>query len=331
MRIRQFTKSYSVAEDGLAWASLLPTLCFYTLSLLAAIMFRDSWILLALFVFLAAIGIIRIYMLQHDCGHNSFFEDRDMNTRVGTLLSIITCTPLKSLRYNHGLHHAHIGDLDERDASEIYTMTLKEYAQAPLWLRIGYRIYRSPLTLFVIGPSLIFLVRYRWPKNIMKTGISDAMITNLMLAVKISLLVAVFGMPAFYIWLCAAVIASSIGAFIPYIQHNFENAYWDRNPDLDFETAALQGTTILSFGPLFDLCTANIAYHDIHHLNARVPSYKLKQCHQDMVHLLSPTRVGFLEGVGSIQWKLWDEEQSKMVHFPKRQEMVLASQDTELA
>lgn len=331
MRIRQFTKPYSVAEDSLAWASLIPSVVFYALSLLAAIVFRDTWVLLGIFTFMSAIGIIRIYMLQHDCGHNSFFEDRDMNTRVGTWLSMVTCTPLKSLRYNHGLHHAHIGDLDERQVSEIYTMTLKEYTQSPLWLRIGYRIYRSPLTLFVAGPSLIFLLRYRWPKNVLKTGIKDAMITNILLVMKLGLLVAVFGMAGFYIWLAAAVIASSIGAFIPYIQHNFENVYWDRNPDLDFETAALHGTTILTFGPLFDLCTANIAYHDIHHLNARVPSYKLKQCHQDMEHLLSPIRVGWIEGLGCIQWKLWDEEKSKMVHFPKRKERALVSQDTELA
>lgn len=331
MTIRQFTKLYSVSDDRMAWASLIPSVALYVAALLAAIAMRDNWVLLTLFTVLSAIGVIRIYMLQHDCGHNSFFEDRTMNTRVGTLLSIVTCTPLKSLRYNHGLHHAHIGDLDERDASEIYTMTLQEYQQAPAWLKVGYRIYRSPLTLFVVGPSLIFLLRYRWPKNVLKTGIKDAMITNLLVLTVLANLYAFFGMPAIYIWIAAAVIAASVGAFIPYIQHNFENVYWERNPDLDFEAAALNGTTIMDFGWLFDLCTANIAYHDIHHLNARVPSYKLKKCHQDMEHLLSPKYVGILEGLSSVQWKLWDEEQSKMVRFPTRRTVAVSSHDTELA
>ncbi|PIB26549.1 hypothetical protein BFP76_11660 [Amylibacter kogurei] len=316
MKIKDFTKKYAQANNGLAARDLTLTIAFYLGSFSLAYIFYDHWLLSSIFVLLTGIGIIRLYMLQHDCGHYSFFCTSRMNNMVGTLLSGITWTPFRSLRYNHGLHHAHIGNLDERDASEIYTMTVAEYDATTPARRLGYRIYRSAFTLFFVGPIIIFFFRYRWPKNIKRTGVLDAMTTNLLLLVFWIGVYALMGFEGIYILLWASIFGATAGSIIPYVQHNFENTYWERHPNLDFETAALTGTTILDFGRLFDLATANIAYHDLHHLNARIPSYRLKECQDEIAHMLNPVKVGWVEGLSCIRWKLWDEELGKMVGFP---------------
>ncbi|GHA48156.1 fatty acid desaturase [Amylibacter ulvae] len=316
MKIKDFTKKYAYADNKRAARELILTIAFYVGSFSLAYLFYNNWFLSSVFVLLTGVGTIRLYMLQHDCGHYSFFHGSRANNVVGTLLSGITWTPFRSLRYNHGLHHAHIGNLDERDASEIYTMTVGEYEAATPVRRMGYRIYRSAFTLFLVGPIIIFFFRYRWPKNINRSGVLDAMITNALLLGLWGAVYLLLGFKGVYIMLWASIFGATAGSVIPYVQHNFENTYWERHPNLDFQTAALTGTTILDFGRVFDLATANIAYHDLHHLNARIPSYRLQECQNDIAHMLNPVKVGWVEGLSCIRWKLWDEELGKMVGFP---------------
>ncbi len=317
--LRQLTRAYTDRNNTIATVNVVVTLAIYIAALIAAILLAKTqyWPLALPLMCVNGTAAVRLYMLQHDCGHGSFFTTRRINDLVGSFLSPFTLTPYKATRYNHNLHHAHIGDLDRRDATEIYVMTVAEYQAAPWWRRLGYRIYRSFFVLFIIGPTLLYAVMYRWPRNARASGIGDVIVHDIMVAGVLAALYLGFGPIALLVWLGSVVIGTSCGVIIPYVQHNFETVYWGRKPDLDFETAAMQGSAVLDFGWFFDLCTANIAYHDLHHLNANIPCYNLKRCHRELSPHFRSVRIGFLEGLGCLRWKLWDEETCRMVPFPK--------------
>lgn len=316
--LRRMTRAYTGRDNRIALVNIAVTLSIYIAALIGAILVAQTsyWPLALALMCINGTMAVRLYMLQHDCGHGSFFTTRKLNDLAGAFLSPFTLTPYKATRYNHNLHHAHIGDLDRRDATEIYVMTLAEYRAAPWWRKLGYRVYRSFFMLFVLGPTLLYAVMYRWPRNARAAGIGDLILHDIMVAALLAGLYFTFGPIALAVWLGSVVIGTSCGVLIPYVQHNFETVYWSRKPDLDFETAAMRGSAVLDFGWLFDLCTANIAYHDLHHLNASIPCYNLKRCHRDLSGHFTSVRIGFVQALGCLRWKLWDEETGRMVPFP---------------
>lgn len=316
MKIRAFSRAYTTRDNRIAARHVIGTVVAYGAALAGAIGFAGNWPVMVPLMAAVAVAAVRLYLLQHECGHGSLFDKRRLNDRVGRALAVFTMTPYMAARYNHNLHHAHIGDLEERDSSEIYTMTLAEYRAADPWLRLGYRLYRSAPVLFVIGPFYLAMIRYRLPKNWRKSGPGDVVLHNLMVAAYFAAIWALAGTTGLWVMLGCIVMAGAWGAFIPYAQHNFENVYWERHPDLDFETAALQGSAVIDFGRLYDFLTLNIAYHDLHHLNANIPFYNLRRCHDDMQPMLNSHRIGLRAVLGSLRWKLWDEEAGRMVSFP---------------
>ena len=316
MKVRAYTKPYAISNNQTATISLVLTVIGYFITLGLALYVRDTWYLLVPALLLNAAASVRVFSLQHDCGHNSFFTNRKVNVWVGSGLSVFTLTPFKSWRFDHNVHHANNGNLDERGISEIYTMTLKEYQDASPLAKLQYRAYRNPITLFFVGPLYIFFIQYRWPANSLRTGLFDILAHNVLIIAFAIIVFAIFGLSGLLILCAGWALGSMIGVFIFYVQHNFENTYWEHNPDLDFETAALKGSSVLQFGYLFDLWTANIAYHDIHHLNARIPSYSLKKCHAALSEHLTPSKISFYESLTCLKWKLWDEQSGKMIRFP---------------
>jgi omega-6 fatty acid desaturase (delta-12 desaturase) len=277
-----------------------------------------TWWLTVPAILLAAAMGLRIYMIQHDCLHRSFFTSRKRNDRVGTLLSPIAMTPYKATRYIHGLHHTYVGDLERRDSFEIFTMTFKEWQAAPGWRRLQYRCYRSPVVLILIGPFVLFGILRRMPLYGLKTGLGDLIFHNVLLASYLGLIWWAAGWAGIGFWVASVYFACAFGALIPYIVHNFEDMHWGRRPELNFVSAALQGSAVLDWGRLFDLVTMNIGYHDLHHLNARIPGYKLRSAHASLETegLLKSQKIGFWQGLGCLRWKLYDEEEAQMIPFP---------------
>lgn len=316
MTIREISREYTTRNNKIAALNVIGNLAAYFLLLWLAIIFSDTWYLLLPLSVAVAFAAIRLYMLQHDCGHGSFFTTRQLNDFAGRLMAPFTFAPYNATKYNHNQHHAHIGDLEHRDAGEIFTMTLAEYSAAPLWKRLGYRLYRSPLILFFIGPVFVYIIQYRFPKNGIKTGIWDVMVNNLAIGLYLWGLYALFGATALWVLGGSVIIAGFFGAMIPYVQHNFEGMYWDRKPSHTFDVAALQSSAVLDFGRIYNFLTANIAYHDLHHLNANIPCYNLRKCYEACEHLLDSQKIGFLQGLGCLRWKLWDEDANKMIAFP---------------
>ena len=316
MNIRDAMRPYSVPNDTKAWMNLLGTFGAYVICMALALWSLPAVVPTVFFTFWAAAFGVRLYMIQHDCMHRSFFSHRHLNDIVGTLVSPVTMTSYQATRYNHNLHHAHVSDLDRRDAFEIYVMTLEEYSAAPWGQRMWYRFYRSPIVMSLLGPFVLYLVLRRFPKHAVKTGVWDVVLHDAAILLYGGILYNFFGWGGVAVMVGSVYFATLFGALIPYVVHNFEDIHWGRRPEMDFKTAALKGSAVLDFGWFFDFMTLNIGYHDLHHLNANIPGYHLKDCHKACEPFLDSRKITLIEGIACLQWKLYDEENRKMIRFP---------------
>ena len=320
MDIRDYLKGYTGKDTGLAMASYFGTFAVFFAALYCGVQLVQAglWPLAGLFCVIAAFGGVRLYVLQHDMGHHSFFAEKWQNDLAGYALSPFTLTPYRAMQYNHNMHHAYIGDLEHRETTEIHTMTLREWQQAGFWQRLYYRLYRNPLILLPVGGVFVYFLHYRWPKNTLKIGVWGVLAHNAMMFAWVGMLYFLAGWVGLAVLGVAAVLAAMIGVFMVYLQHNFEDTYWDRRPDLDFRQATLQGSSALDLGHLWDIGTGNIAYHDIHHFMPTIPSYRLRKCHHAMPEDFGMRRIRWPEALRSFRLKLWDEEQERLVPFPPR-------------
>jgi len=313
--LRDATEPFCERDDRIAAASYFGTFAVYFLTLWLAVESWPLWWLTAPLVVVNSFAAVRLYVLQHDTGHASLFSTRRMNDLAGYGLSTFTLTPYRAMQHNHNAHHAHLGNLEHRETTEILTMTVREWHQAGFWKRLYYRIYRNPLIMLPIGGTWTFGFAYRWPKNTPRIGVAGVMIHNIALLAWLGLLYLLGGWTALGVFAATLVVSGCIGVFLVYLQHNFEETYWDRRPDLRFEKAALDGSSTLDFGWWFDLGTGNIAYHDLHHFNPRIPSYRLRKCHFALREQFDLPVIRFPQAVASFGLKLWDEEQERLVSF----------------
>ena len=318
MNLREYTRQYCEKDNRIASLSYFGTFAVYFASLYLAITYVSLWYVLAPMGLVHAFSAVRLYVLQHDTGHHSLFKTRWQNELAGHGLSPFTFAPFEVMKQNHNLHHANIGNLEHRETGEINTMTLREWNAAGFWQRLVYRLYRNPFILVPLGSLFTYFIRYRWPKNTTRFGVTGVLLHNVVITGYIYGMFLLFGWTGVLVWLGASLFGGMIGVFLVYLQHNFEDTYWDRRPDLDPQIAALQGSSALDFGWFFDLCVACITLHDIHHFNARIPSYRLRACHYNLPKDWAPRRIKFPEAVAALNLKLWDEERNLLVPFPKK-------------
>ena len=316
--IREYTRLYAVKNDAMGGLSLSASLGAYGAALcIGALHAATLWISVPMVVILA-FASVRLYVLQHDCGHYSLFRTKWVNAAAGYVLSIFSLTPFRVMQYNHNLHHAYLGNLDHRETTEVYTMTKREWEEAGIWTKTWYRAYRNPVLMLGLGGLYAYFIAYRWPKNTRKVGIWGVIAHNLLVAAYVALVYLAFGAPGLVVLGTSAVLAGAIGVFLVYLQHNFEDTYWDRKPDLDFRKATLEGSSSLDLGHWWDVGTGNIAYHDLHHFNPSIPSFMLRKCQKNLPqHLRSHDEIRWPEAIASFRLKLWDEESAKLVPFPK--------------
>lgn len=315
--IRAFTRQWTARDDRLAAISYGASFAVYGLTLALAVLAWPTWWLVVPLIVINAFAGVRLYVLQHDCGHGSLFSTKRRNDLAGHGLSLFTLTPYRVMQSNHNDHHAHLGNLDERDTTEILTLTLREWQAASAWKRLWYRVYRHPLVLVPIGGLFTYALAYRWPKNAGQVDPRGVVLHNLGLVAWVGGLWVVAGGPGLIIYAGTVFVAGCIGVFLVYLQHNFEDTWWDRKPDLNPARAALQGSSALDLGWWFDLAVANITYHDIHHFNANIPSYRLRACHRALREKYEVQTIGWAEALRSFTLKLWDEDQGRLVPFPK--------------
>lgn len=317
MDLRAYTRQYAQTDNRLASASYFGTFAVYFATLYLAITHDHLWYVMWPSGLVFAFAAVRLYVLQHDTGHHSLFETRMQNEIAGHALSPFTFAPFSVMKHNHNLHHANVGNLEHRETGEIHTMTVQEWQRAGFVQRLFYRLYRNPLVLVPLGAVFTYFIRYRWPKNTLRFGVLPVMVHNVVIIAMLYGLYVVAGAEGLLVWFCFSLLGGMIGVFLVYLQHNFEDTYWERRPDLDPREAALQGSSCLDFGWLFDFAVANITLHDIHHFNARVPSYRLRQCHHNLPPELALRRIKFGEAIRALGLKLWDEDDKRLVPFPR--------------
>ena len=264
---------------------------------------------------LIAVSLGRMFAIQHDCGHLSYFSSRRVNTVIGVLLGAFTFHPYFAMRFNHNRHHAYLGNIDRMETHEVLTWSTRRWQEASPRERLGYRLYRSVPSILLFGPIFVFMIRYRWPRNVERVGYLDPLMQN---ALMVALWGGVWlwgGWQASLVQLAGTVSIMSFGTLMIYAGHNHEETYWQRDGDVDFEEAALRGSSVLTYGPIFDFATFNFAYHDLHHLNSRVPCYRLRACAKALEPQMSSTRMGITGALATLKWKLWDEETGRMIRF----------------
>ena len=298
---------------------------------LTALLFASSWIatywgwssgrwwLYALALAPTAGFLVRLFLLQHDCGHGSFFASRKANDAVGRSLGVLTLTPYAHWRRAHAIHHATQGHLGKRGTGDVDTITVAEYRARGPWARLRYRLYRHPLVMFGIGPVFVFLVQNRIPAGFMRDGAGpwiSTMGTNVVAGVLIALAMSTLGVGAFLaVQLPVLVLAATIGVWLFFVQHQFEHTYWEDAPRWNAREAALAGSSHYDLPRVLRWLTANIGMHHLHHLSSRVPFYRFRDAADALPELADVNRIGFLEGFRCVRLALWDEEHRRLVSF----------------
>lgn len=275
------------------------------------------WVTLALAV-LAGFLIVRLFIFQHDCGHGSFFKSRRANDIVGRFLSMFTMTPYGQWAREHNCHHATSGDLDNRGVGDVTTWTVSEYISSSKFKKICYRVYRNPFFLFTFGAFIHFMIKQRFPfyKPERASSWKSVMFTNIYMTVIFSLLIWWIGLVPFVkIYIPIAIVASSVGTWAFYVQHQFEDAYWRKNDEWDYYDAAIKGSSYYDLPKILHWLTGNIGYHHIHHLSSRIPNYNLARCHHENPEFRAAKKLGIWESRKSLFVALWDDRQNKMVGF----------------
>jgi omega-6 fatty acid desaturase (delta-12 desaturase) len=262
--------------------------------------------------------LVRLFMIQHDCGHGSFFRRRWANDWTGRAIGVLTLTPYGYWRRSHAVHHAGSGNLDRRGIGDITTLTVAEYLARPRLRRLAYRLYRHPLIMFGIGPAYLFLVQQRFPSENLKSWRSwlSPMGTNATFALFAGILIWLIGIEAFLLVQGPIMLlAASMGVWLFYIQHQFEDTVWTRDPDWTVHEAALHGSSHYDLpGPL-RWFTANIGIHHVHHLCSRIPFYRLARVIHDHPHLKGIGRLTLGDSIACVSLVLWDEKQRQMISF----------------
>lgn len=263
--------------------------------------------------------LVRLFMIQHDCGHGSFFRSRVVNDWVGRAIGVATLTPYDYWRHNHASHHANSGNLDHRGLGDIDTLTVREFFAQPRWTRLLYRLYRHPMVMFGVGPTYLFVLKHRLPVGLMRGGWKpwlSTMGTNAAIAIVFTAVIWLVGYgPFLLVHLPITVLAASIGVWLFYVQHQFEETYWAHDGDWGFHEAALHGSSHYHLPGVLRWFTANIGIHHIHHLCSRIPCYRLPDVLRDYPELAGIGRMTLLQSLRSVPLVLWDEERLRLVSF----------------
>jgi omega-6 fatty acid desaturase (delta-12 desaturase) len=313
-KYRQPHNGRSVAELAITLVplALLWTTAWFTYSL------GHAWA--PLLIAIPAAGfLVRLFMIQHDCGHGAFFTRRQANDWIGRIIGTLTLTPYGLWRRTHGIHHATAGNLDRRGIGDVNTLTVREYAARSSWGRLRYRLYRHPLFMFGFAPACLFLLQHRLPVGLMRNGWqpwASTMLTNFVVALVIATLVWLIGVTAFLIvHLPIMLLAATAGVWLFYVQHQFEDTVWESDGNWQLHDTALHGSSHYDLPALLRWFTANIGIHHVHHLCSRIPFYRLPRVLHDHPELRAVGRLSLCESFRCVRLALWDEEQNRLVSF----------------
>jgi omega-6 fatty acid desaturase (delta-12 desaturase) len=314
--IAPFQKSSARRAAWQLLNSLIPYLLLWVGMVYA--LAQSYWLMLPIAI-LASGFLVRIFIIFHDCGHESFFASRRANHVTGALTGLITLTPYLHWRWHHALHHKTAGDLDRRGVGDIWTLTVEEYLKASRRKRFGYRLARHPAILFVVAPFYIFVLAQRLHSGIAPPRERRSVhLTNLAIASAALALSTLIGFRAFVsIQLTVSTIAGGAGIWLFYVQHQFQGAYWQRTDEWNYTAAALEGSSFYKLPGILQWFSGNIGFHHVHHLSPRIPNYNLQRCHETYSLSLFEriTPITLLCSLRLLSYRLWDEASHEFVGF----------------
>lgn len=261
--------------------------------------------------------LVRTFIIFHDCCHQSFFKSRLANDTIGTILGVLTLCPYEQWKNTHSIHHATSSNLDKRGIGDMWILTVDEYQASPLWRRLYYRIYRNPLVMFGLGPVFVFLLEYRVNrKGARRKERMNTYVTNVSLVSLYALLIWAIGWQAFVMVQGPIFFVSGLmGIWLFYVQHQFEDSYFENEEEWDYVKAAVEGSSYYKLPKLLQWITGNIGFHHVHHLSPKIPNYNLEKAHNETPPLQKATTVTLSTSLKSLRFRLWDEQNKTFVSF----------------
>lgn len=301
------------------WELVITLMPFLALFVAIAMAVKAGYWLALLATPLAGLFLLRLFIIQHDCGHGAFLKYKASNDWIGRALGVLTLTPYDCWQRSHALHHAGTGNLDARGYGDVDMLTVREYRERRWLARLGYRLYRHPAVLLGLGPAYLFLLRHRLPIGLMKEGWLywvSAMATNLVTALVLVLPLYFFGPGVTaLVFFPVLLSAASLGVWLFYVQHQFRDAYWEQRGDWSFFEAALGGSSYLELPSVLSWFTGHIGIHHVHHLSSQIPFYRLPEVLKAHPGLRDLNRFNVVQACKTLRLALWDEERRGMVTF----------------
>ncbi|MRH43523.1 fatty acid desaturase [Aquibacillus halophilus] len=284
------------------------------------------WLTLALSV-VAAGFVVRTFIIFHDCTHQSFFKNKKANRILGTITGVITHFAFEKWKRSHSIHHATSGNLDKRGTGDMWVMTVDEYTSAPFWEKLTYRLYRNPIVMFGFGPIYLFLVDNRFNrKGAKRKERLNTYVINASIAIIYALLIWAIGWQAFLIIQAPILFVSgTLGIWLFYVQHQFEDSYFENEAEWDYVKAAVDGSSYYKLPKVMQWITGNIGFHHVHHLSPRVPNYNLEKAHESTPPLQKATTITLAASLVSIRFRLYDEKNKTFVGFKEVKELMANS------
>lgn len=312
--VAPFEKYDRKASIGQLINTLIPLVLFWTAAYLSL---SVSFWLTLLFAIPTAGFVIRTFIICHDCCHGSFFKSRKANDIIGTITGVISLVPYRQWKHSHSIHHAGSSNLDKRGIGDIWIMTVKEYEEAGAWKRLYYRIYRNPLVIFVIGPIAVFVIQYRFnAKGARRKERMNTYLTNVSIAAIYGALIWAIGWQAFLlVQLPIVFISGFLGIWLFYVQHQFEDTFFEKEEEWSYVKAAVEGSSYYKLPKLLQWITGNIGFHHVHHLSPKVPNYNLEKAHNATPPLQHATTITIATSLKAIRFRLWDEENKAFISF----------------
>ncbi|MBU8787805.1 MULTISPECIES: fatty acid desaturase DesE [Bacillus] len=290
---------------------------FFGLWFLAYLSLNVSYFLTLGITVIAAGFLTRIFIIFHDCCHLSFFKQKRHNHILGFLTGVLTLFPYLQWQHSHSIHHATSSNLDKRGTGDIWLLTVNEYKAAPLYTKIAYRLYRNPFIMFILGPIYVFLITNRFnKKGARRKERLNTYLTNLAIAALAAVCCLIFGWQSFLLVQGPIfLISGSIGVWLFYVQHTFEDSYFEADENWSYVQAAVEGSSFYKLPKLLQWLTGNIGYHHVHHLSPKVPNYKLETAHEQHEPLKNVPTITLKTSLQSLAFRLWDEEKKQFVTF----------------
>ena len=299
------------------WDIATSVVPYLALSALMYLALDVSYLLVFALAIPAAGFVLRTYIVFHDCAHGSFLPSKRANTWLGVAVGLVVYAPFVSWRHSHAVHHATAGDLDRRGVGDVLTLTVAEYGASPWLRRLGYRLFRKPLVMFGLGPIYGLLLEPRLVSRSARPRVRRSVIlTNVVLAALVGALCWLVGWREYLlVQMPTALLAGAAGVWLFYVQHQFEDTYWQSADDWSYADAALQGSSYLKLPKVLQFFTGNIGLHHVHHLSTRIPNYNLQRAHDRNPVFHDVPTLSLWDGLRAVRFKLWDEERGRLVTF----------------